>query len=180
MSVFLMDPAPAPDFQLATDDETFAVPSNFSLLGTFSMQGRVFRGGIPVTFTWAGTPSYAPLGTTVDIISKNLSMTLTYGGVYTITTNQPRYLNVTADLGKTVEITGARTLASLELKGGNAVWTDNIIDILDAGQIGGEYASPTPGNGDVNFDGIVNIQDLALVGSNWHVTSASAYGTWAP
>ncbi len=180
LAVSLVDTLALPSpLELETATEDFTVAGNYSLLGTFSMQGRVFRGGVPVTLTWAGTPAYAPLGTTLNTISNNLSMTLTYGGVYTITTNQPRYLNVTADLGRTVTLSGAYTMAPLELKGGNAVWTDNIVDITDAGVIGGQWNSATPTNGDVNFDGKVNIQDLALVGGNWHVTSAMAYGTAA-
>jgi hypothetical protein len=35
-------------------------------------------------------------------------------------------------------------------------------------------------DGDVNFDGKVNIQDLALVGGNYRLTSADVYGSWVP
>jgi hypothetical protein len=32
--------------------------------------------------------------------------------------------------------------------------------------------------GDCNFDGIVNVQDLAMVGGNYGLTSAAAYSAW--
>ena len=41
---------------------------------------------------------------------------------YTITTNQPRYLNVTAGLAKTINVSSEQAITPLELKGGNAVW----------------------------------------------------------
>jgi len=112
------------------------------------------------------------------------------GGTYTITTLQPRYLNVTDAQGITVDISGAYTFAqSLELKGGNAYWLisegvyDNEIDTGDAALVGAEYggSGAVEGNsGDVNFDGIVNILDLSLVGGNYTQTSLSAYEGWTP
>ncbi|HQA29770.1 MAG TPA: hypothetical protein PLA02_11215, partial [Brevefilum fermentans] len=60
------------------------------------------------------------------------------------------------------------------------------IDIGDAGLVGGAYGQPgstTPtgaNHPDVNFDGKVNIQDLALVGGNFGLTSAGAYEEWMP
>ena len=119
----------------------------------------------------------------------NFSQVLTYGGSYTITTNQPRYLNVYEDgvvFFKTINLTGDRALPELRLKGGNAVWLsgDNIIDGLDASQVGTDWTTLFPVQnltincGDVNFDGKVNIQDLALVGGNFDLTSADAYEAW--
>jgi hypothetical protein len=73
------------------------------------------------------------------------------------------------------------TLSRLELKGGNAKWSDNSIDILDAVLVGTTFgASGSSYDGDVNFDGKVSIQDLALVGGNYGLTSAVAYGAWVP
>ena len=62
---------------------------------------------------------------------------------------------------------------------------DNIIDTSDASLVGAQYGGPGSGDslgnhGDCNFDGIVNIQDLALVGGNWNLTSAVAYTAWLP
>ena len=73
------------------------------------------------------------------MLSNNLGFTGVARGTYTFTTLQPRYLNVPASLGKTVEITAERLLSSLALKGGNAVWSDNIINIQDASLVGGQY-----------------------------------------
>ncbi len=58
-----------------------------------------------------------------------------------ITTLQPRYLNVTADLDKQIYVSGAYTIPALELKGGNAIWTDEVIDINDASAVGTLYGN---------------------------------------
>jgi hypothetical protein len=179
--VALYDSLAAPDRLLASASfGPVAVFDNVpAVLGTVSMQGRTTRAGVPVTLT-AVTVPYGPyLATSIEQISNNLSFANVAEGSYTITTNQPRYLNIAAGLGKVVTISSTKTsLASLELKGGNANWVDNIIDIFDAVVVGTTYG--TAGDGDVNFDGKVNIQDLALVGGNYHLTSETAYELWIP
>ena len=112
---------------------------------------------------------------------------LNYGGPYTITTNQPRYLNLYADVSfnKLITVSGNYTLPELRLRGGNAVWTDNVINTADAGRVGSDWGGSgstdlTINHGDVNFDNKVNIQDLALVGGNYDLTSAAAYAAWLP
>ncbi|MEA5077455.1 MAG: hypothetical protein VB013_02680, partial [Anaerolineaceae bacterium] len=165
-----------PDALLATTSATIDVQGTASLTGTFSMQGRTTRGGIPVTLT--GTLFGALSGSSIDQISNNLVITgvISYD-TYTITTNQSRYLNVTSDLGKTVA-GNKGTMNALELKGGNAVWTNNTIDLNDASRVGADWG--VTGDGDVNFSGKVDIFDLAIVGGNYNLTSALAYGTWVP
>jgi hypothetical protein len=124
---------------------------------------------------------------------------LTYGGNYTITTLQPRYLNVyvAADFSKMINLTGDRLLPELRLRGGNAYWRvvnefnaytdqyDNTVNGSDASVVGTDWgpnssSDLTINHGDVNFDGKVNIQDLALVGGNFGLTSATAYDLWSP
>jgi hypothetical protein len=89
---------------------------------------------------------------------------------------------VTADLGKQILVSDDYVLPALELKGGNAVWTDNIINIQDASEVGSNYGTinAIALDADVNFDDRVNIQDLALVGGNFDLTSATAYDSWLP
>ena len=65
--------------------------------------------------------------------------------------------------------------------GGNAVWTDNLINIQDISKVGGAYGiGDITSDADVNFDGRVNIQDLTIVGGNYRLTSAIAYESWVP
>ena len=151
-----------------------------SVIGTVSMQGRTARRGAPMTFT--GSPFGPYTATSIEQISNNLVWTNVAEGTYLITTNQPRYLNVTSDLNITVAISATKTsIAPLELKGGNAFYADNIINTGDASLVGGQYGGTgSTLNGDVNFDGRVNIQDLAIVGGNFYLTSANAYGSWVP
>lgn len=184
------------DRLLASASATNVVVSGgFAVTGTFSMQGNASRAGIPVTLTWGGTlVTYGPSAETSSAISNNFSVSVLYGGEYTITTLQPRYLNVTADLLKKITVAGPYNMSALLLRGGNAYWRvsdtvlDNIINSGDSSIVGTQYGSSGAdagfGNhGDCNFDGIVNIQDLALVGGNWSLTSLAAYsGTlpWVP
>ena len=172
-----------------TTPANVVVNSGFTVTGNFSMQGNLSRADVPVTFTWGGTlVPYGPTGYSTAVSGTNFSQVLTYGGSYTITTNQPRYLNVYVGAGfsKMITVTGDRLLPELRLKAGNAVWLlgDNIIDSLDASQVGTDWTKTFPVQnltincGDVNFDGKVNIQDLALVGGNMDLTSAVAYDAW--
>ena len=168
------------------------VNGNFDITGTFSMQGNASRAGIPVTLTWGGTlVPYGPSASTSNLVSGNFSLNVLYGGKYTITTLQPRYLNVTSDLAKQITVAGPYNIPALILRGGNAYWRssltvlDNTIDTSDASLVGAQYGGSGSGDtfgnhGDCNFDGIVNIQDLALVGGNWNLTSAVAYTAWLP
>ncbi len=187
------------DRTLATFTKTaLPVTGGFTVSGTITMQSRPgVLAGIPVTLYWDSTfATYGPSMTT-DTMALNFHLEVLYGGTYKFTTLQPRYLNITADMLKTFNLTGNKTLASLWLRGGNAVWRavdvngdwtgayDNVINGADASLVGDTYGSNgTPngaGNsGDVNFDGIVNIKDLTLVGGNMGLTSVTAYGSWMP
>jgi hypothetical protein len=114
-------------------------------------------------------------------MANNLVFSGVAQGTYIFTTNQPRYLNIPASMAKSIDVTTNRILAALELKGGNAVWTDNEINILDASRVGMNYKKSTfVADADVNFDGVVNIYDLTLVGINYNLTSEAAYGSWVP
>ena len=96
---------------------------------------------------------------------------------YTFTTSQPRYLNVTTASGKTFLVNRDLTLNPLRLYGGD-VNQDNAITVSDASAVGTAWGSTANPDANINYDGIVNIQDLALVGSNYDATSATAYAGW--
>lgn len=186
------------DIRLLDSDSALdvVVSGDFTVTGTFSMQGRTVRGDIPVTLTWGGTlVPYGPSDDTEEAIENNFTLTVNYGGTYTITTLQPRYLNVVTESEKTILVDGDEILPELRLRGGNAVWIDNnIIDVNDASLVGFHYGDEfveqnlTINHPDCNFDGIVNIQDLALVGGNFDLQSYDpssvdytfAYGAWLP
>jgi hypothetical protein len=119
----------------------------------------------------------------VEGASGNLTFTDLVVGTYTITTNQPRYLNITADMAKVINIATDTDIAALRLRGGNAIWeNDNVIDDLDLGKVTSGYTAGITlhPDADVNFDNKINIQDLALVGGNYNLTSAAAYAGWQP
>ncbi len=163
---------------------TLAVHGNpalpYTVTGTFKMQGRLNTDGIPVSLSkinWFGPYN----ATTTNQSTNNLTINSVYGDIYRITTNQPRYLNVTSDLNKTKTITASTTLSTLLLWGGNAVWTDNIIDANDLALVAGAFGQSGPSlAADVNFSGKVDLFDLTLVAGNYGLTSAVAYQSWMP
>jgi hypothetical protein len=169
-----------PNTLLASASETFVTLGGFNVSGTVSMQGRSVRSGVPLKLASMTTPYYADNDIfSSNEISNNVLFTGVNGGLYNISTSQERYLNVSAEMGRTLDITGDLVLPDLELKGGNADWSDNVIDISDAGIVGGLYGNGgLADNADVNFDDRVNIQDLALVGGNFDLTSEDAYAGW--
>lgn len=184
------------DWELARLDRTVVVNAgDFSVIGTVSMQGRTLRYGVLMTLTseiFGATEKESGPTITNNLLFEGLN-----GGDYLITTLQERYLNIHEGLLKKIYLDDDYKLPLLHLFGGNAFWIyfdedeqvwvyDNVIDISDAGFVGGAYGGtgstiPTgANNADVNFDGVVNIQDLALVGGNFGLTSETAYQGWTP
>jgi len=141
------------------------------------MQGRTTRSG--VVFTLTGTLGYGPYtATSTNLLTGNVRFTNLASGVYTITVVQARYLDVTISSSKSIDLAILYALAALELKAGDAN-DDHIINGGDASIVGTQYGTGTiASQGDVNFDNAVNIQDLALVGGNFYLESATAYSSW--
>jgi hypothetical protein len=151
----------------------------YSLAGTLRLQGRSVHAGVPVSLTSAVLGSFSTV--TTDTIANNLAFGDLRKGSYTLTTHQPRYLNVHAGLHKTFSVSDDTTLPPLELKGGNARWDDNVIDVLDASLVGLYFGQPinaVSADADVNFDGVVNIYDLVMVAGNYGLTAEEAYADW--
>jgi len=189
VTISLVDPDIDPGRVLATITGPNVVHANVALVtGTVTMQGR--RTYTYAEFTLTGTQvGYGPYPSTRSDDAGAFSFDNIIADTYTITTDMPRYLNITTDMAKTIALSGSDSLNALWMRAGNAVWTgdDNIIDGLDASQVGTDWTATFPVQnlevdcGDVNFDGLVNIQDLALVGGNMDLTSQQAYGTtWVP
>lgn len=159
------------------------------LTGSVSLQGQVNRAGVGVQLAPGNTYQIGPYPAISSAApGSNLDFDMVVTDTYTITTNQPRYINISAGLGKTVAVgTGKTSLNPLWLWGGNAVWTDDVIDSADASLVGASFGRTTvdlaPGeslDADVNFDGVVNLRDLALVAGNFDLTATAAYADWIP
>lgn len=151
----------------------------YTVTGTVSMQSRSTRAGVPATLN-GGT--FGPYDTqSFEAMSNNLVFTNVAADTYIFTTLQPRYLNIPASMNKVVLVVANRTLPALQLKGGNANWTDNKVDVSDAGVVGAKFGiGNINDDADVNFDDVVDILDLSLVGVNYMLTSETAYGAWTP
>ena len=151
----------------------------YNVTGTFSMQGRLSRAGVPVSLTGIMNPGPFA-GVTIEAISGNLTLLHLITDTYVITTHQERYLDVMLTNNKTMAVSAAKiTMSPLELKGGDAN-DDNVVGLGDATVVGSSYGTGTIlSDGDVNFDDKVNIFDLALVGGNYGLTN-TVYNTWLP
>ena len=157
-----------------------------TLSGNFDLQGRTDRGGIPVTLSKGQYVLQGPYTTgTTNVGGNNLVFTNVAMDVYTVSTGQAGYLNIDATCGKTKAIFGTTsTLSPLKLKGGNAVWTDNVINIDDISAILGVYGKAStlaaPLEADINANGTVDVYDLAMAAGNYGFTCATAYANWMP
>ena len=166
-----------------------ALLDHFPLAGEVSLQGQSQRAGVPMSLGKGETYQFGPYtAVSLDQPETNLDFGSVVGDTYVITTSQPRYLNLTTSLAKTVAVSAEKTAINpLRLIAGNAVWTDNVIDAADASLVGASYGMTEsdllPGeslDADLNFDGVVNLRDLALVAGNYDLTSAQAYQDWTP
>ncbi len=154
-----------------------------TLSGSFDLQGRTNRGGVPVTLSVGQFVGQGPYNaTTTNVSGNNLSFTNVAMDVYTVSTGQAGYLNVSPEMGRQIALLASgNVLPPLRLIGGNAVWTNNEIDIYDVGLVSGEIGkvSYIP-DADINGDGKVDIFDLAMVAGNYGMNSVDAYAGWLP
>lgn len=172
--------APSPLAILSMED--VVVYANVAAVtGTVSMQGRTTRAGVLVTLAGSFDTYTA---TSINTLSNNVSFTNLASGLYAITVEQARYLDITIAHGATIDLADLQAIANLMLRAGDAN-DDNYINGGDASIVGGQYGTGTIADqGDINFDNRVNIQDLALIGGNLDLQSADplaanyAYGDW--
>jgi len=152
------------------------------LVMNVSVQGVVNRDGIDVALGPGLQHGFSYSGTSLNQSGSNLTIASVLTDSYRITTNHARVLNITSALNKTFTLTpGASTVPALRLAAGNAVWTDNVINVSDWTVVCGALGNPSQNaDADVNFDGLVDARDLALVAGNWGLTSAVAYAAWLP
>ena len=154
-----------------------------SLSGSFDLQGRTDRGRIPVTLSEAQFVGQGPYTVpTTNVSGNNLAFTNVAMDLYTVSTAQAGYLNISPEMGRQIALLASgNVLPPLRLLGGNAVWTNDEIDINDVALVSGEIGKTTfIADADINDDGKVDIFDLALVAGNYGMTSALAYGEWLP
>ena len=153
------------------DPDMYGIRLLPTISGLVTMQGRpTVRAGVPLALN-----ATAYTDTSDDMTEVNYAFIGVELGSYTFTTDQPRYLNITATI--VIDSLTNRSLPLLRLLGGD-VNQDDQIELLDANAVGGAWGSIVDSTANINFDGIVNIQDLALVGGNYGQTSANAYVDW--
>lgn len=180
-SDYTPDPRELAELTVATGAyDNYTVTGSFivEMTGTFMPPGYT---GIPVTLTRLDLPSIDPYtAVTYKADFTNFLVSNVMAGSYQITTRQPRVLNISPDCGKILTVNANESLPSITLWRGNAQWNDDIINILDASRVGGQINQTGDLDGDVNFDGKVNVQDLAIVGNHYLWESVIKYDSWTP
>ena len=153
-----------------------------SLTGSISLQGQLGRAGIPVTLSRGIYVGQGPYDLrSKNLLANNLVSSLLPMDAYLITTGQERYLNVDASLNKVKGILSTPTVLSrLQLYAGDVAAPFGVIDLQDLALVGGSIGQGSGSAADVNFDGLVNARDLALVAGNYGLNSATAYAGWVP
>lgn len=165
----------------ATFDPNIVEP--VSVLGSVDLQGRNNRSGGVLEL---GVGQYVGQGpyskTSTNSSGNNVSFTDVAMDAYTVVTNTPCYLNIPASMNKQIMLMGTgKTLMPLALVGGNAVWTDNEINVFDLSLVSGELGKAVfVDDADLNGDGKVDIFDLALVAGNFGLKSEDVYAAWNP
>jgi hypothetical protein len=145
-----------------------------------SLQGRASPAGIPTSLGIGATYGQGPFSAlSAATVGQNLDLGAVVGNdAYTLTVSYPGYLGVATNLA--VPVGDDLTLPPLRLLAGD-VNADDLVDAVDLEAIG--VAFDASGSGlaaDLNGDGVVNLQDLALAAGNYGLTPAEAYGDWLP
>ena len=160
-------------------DPAIIIPTTLS--GSFELQGRTDRGRIPVTLSVGQYVGQGPYTVpTTNVSGNNLYFPNVAMDLYTVSTAQARYLNITPAMGKQIALlANGNILPPLKLLGGNAIWTNNEIDIFDVALVSGEIGKITFNpDADINGNGKVDIFDLAMVAGNYGMNSVDAYAGW--
>ena len=143
-----------------------------TLEGSVDLQGRSDESGGTVTIVSAAGHTESKQITAAD---GSWSFTDVPAGSYQVNVEMARYLDAQKgewSAGVSVSEGGTTTLNTVKLLGGDAN-DDDVVDISDAGIIGGEFgnAPPTDDRADINDDNMVDILDLVLMGGNYNQTS---------
>jgi hypothetical protein len=154
--------------------------------GTINLQGRVYPMN-PAGGTVTLTGPFGPYSGGFSNINGSYSIPdvlyLPGGSDYTIKADRSLFL---FNEKNPLAVNGNVTAPTTRLWGGDAT-DDDMVDMGDLSCIGGDFGlSPAvcnpvadppalPGYSDVNEDGVVNIQDLALAGGNYLKTSPQAW-----
>jgi hypothetical protein len=144
--------------------------------GAIFLQGQSNRAGISASLGSGSTYLQGPYSAlSRPVLGANLDFGPVVGNdTYTLTTAQPGYLN----LVRTLTVNSALSLPPLRLLAGD-VLGDQVIGASDLAAIRDAFGTAGPGlAADVNFDGVIDVRDLALVGGNYGLSAAEAYADW--
>lgn len=149
---------------------TFDVLGAHAIIGSVQMQGYIVRSGVLVQLTHVTFPEdyhYEMLST--SRISNNFGFKNVAVGIYSMTLSHKHYLTFSTIVNMNGDI---QNWGHIELVGGDLL-ADMEINIRDASLVGTYYSTDND-VADTNFDGVVNILDLAMIGGNYGLQSHSS------
>lgn len=148
-----------------------------TLTGRVSLQGRANPSGAPVFLSpgaFFGVGPFAALSQ--NLPGMNLHFDQVVNDTYTLKTGLDGYLSPALQVTLSADL----SLPPLRLLAGD-VNADDAVDTADLEAIGAAFDASGSGLAtDLNGDGVVNLQDLALAAGNYGLTPAEAYGDWLP
>lgn len=159
-------------------------PTYTNLVANMGAQGTLDRGGVKLSLAPGETHWLPYEGLSTNIPDDNLADNLLIENVaidtYTVTASRQGCLSASGTIVIPPDA-ASYNLPALVLRSGNAQDEDDIIDLDDLAIVNGAYnnfaANP---QGDLNFDGLIDARDLALVAGNYGLTSSAAYTNWPP
>jgi hypothetical protein len=146
-----------------------------TLSGRVLLQGRANPSGASVFLSPGAFFEIGPyVALSQNLPGINLRFDQVVNDTYTLNTGLDGYLNPALQVTLTADL----TLPPLHLLGGD-VNGDDRVDTTDLDAIRAAFGSPGAGiAADINGDGVVNLQDLALAAGNFGLTTDEAYAQW--
>jgi len=171
----------------ALTDGSVTVFATYNVTGRLDLQGRANDTGAALAFAVGQFQGYGGYAFSTSDYWGAISKSGVVEDTYAITISMARYLDVTVTSSKSVAISADKVLSTLVLLGGDAN-DDNLIDVSDAGIIGGQYGNSgvliTLPGADINADSVVDLLDLVIMGGNYDKQSSvaldNAYAAWTP
>lgn len=155
-------------------------PSYTNLLANMGVQGTLDREGVKLSLAPGETHWRSYEGLSEDLLGNNLLIENVAIDTYTVTASREGCLSASGTIVIPAD-TASYNLPALVLRSGNAQDEDNVIDVNDLAIVNGAYNNfDLNPQGDLNFDGLIDARDLALVAGNFGLTSEAAYPVWLP
>lgn len=150
------------------------------LIANMTVQGTLDRSGVNLSLASGTAYGLSYSGSSNNDPDDNLLIASVAVDTYTVTASREGCLSASGTIVIPPDA-ASYNLPALVLRSGNAQDEDDIIDLDDLAIVNGAYMDfASNPQGDLNFDGLIDARDLALVAGNYGLTSSAAYTNWPP